>query len=53
MSNPKQPPLGEVDPSEGSIQDPADQQRARASDDDEGQDAAALQVDPSEEPANE
>ena len=52
MSNPKQPPLGEVDPSEGSIQDPAEQQRARASDD-EGQDAAALQVDPSEEPAEE
>jgi hypothetical protein len=52
MSDSKQPPLGEVDPSEGSIQDPADQQSAQA-DDAEGQAAAGLEVDPSEQPSNE
>ena len=52
MSDPKQPPLGEVDPSEGSVQDPADQQSAQAPDA-EAQAAAGLEVDPSEQPSNE
>jgi len=52
MSDPKQPPLGEVDPSERSGDQRGEQQRAQASDA-EAQDAGALQVDPSEEPASE
>ena len=52
MSNQRQPPLGEVDPSEGSVQDPEDEQGAQAANA-EGQERGGLQVDPSEEPSNE
>ena len=50
MSNPNQP-VGEVDPSEGSVQDPAEQQSTQAADAD-ARDAAQGAVDPSEEPSN-
>jgi hypothetical protein len=49
MSNPNNPSGAQVDPSEGSLDERAEQQRAQASDA-EGQDAAGLEVDPSEEP---
>ncbi len=49
MSNPNYPGGGEVDPSEGAIDEGEEQQRAQAADA-EGQDSAMLEVDPSEGP---
>jgi hypothetical protein len=50
MSNPNNPGGAEVDPSEGAIDEGAEQQSAQAAGA-EGQDAASLEVDPSEEPS--
>ncbi|HEX7317858.1 MAG TPA: hypothetical protein VF297_28400 [Pyrinomonadaceae bacterium] len=49
MSNPNHPGGGEVDPSEGAIDEGAEQQSAQASDA-EGEQSAMLEVDPSEGP---
>jgi hypothetical protein len=51
MSDPKQTDGAEVDPSEGSIDERAEPQGARATDG-EGEGSAALEVDPSEGPAD-
>jgi hypothetical protein len=48
MSN-SRPPIDQVDPSEGAIDEGAEQQSAQAADADD-QEAARLNVDPSEEP---
>jgi hypothetical protein len=47
MSNPNHPVGTQVDPSEGSIDEGADQQSGQAADD-EGEASATLEVDPSE-----
>lgn len=49
MSNPNHPAGGEVDPSEGSLDDSSEQQSIQAADD-EGENSAGLEVDPSEGP---
>jgi hypothetical protein len=48
MSNPNHPLGAEVDPSESSIDEGADQQSFQAAD--EGENSARLEVDPSEGP---
>lgn len=50
MSNPNHPVGGEVDPSEGSI-DEGDEQQGLQEDDSEDENPAAPKVDPSEKPA--
>lgn len=48
MSNPR-PPIDQVDPSEGAVEEGAEHQSAQAAEADD-QDDARLNVDPSEEP---
>ena len=50
MSNPKHPVGGEVDPSEGAIDERDEQQSVQASES-EAEGSAVLEVDPSEGPA--
>lgn len=49
MSNPNHPVGTQVDPSEGAI-DEADEQQSFEAADDEGEESAPLEVDPSEGP---
>jgi hypothetical protein len=48
MSNPKHPIGTEVDPSEGAIDEGAEQQSFQRADAAEGEESATLEVDPSE-----
>ncbi len=50
MSNPKDSASAEVDPSEGAIDEGAEEQQNSQASEAEGQESATLEVDPSEGP---